>query len=99
MLFQRHPKIEGREQGKNVSLDECHQQFQESHEYGECNRYRCNGCAQHSFHVAEDKDQAHKAQHDDMPGADVSKETDHEDERLGKDPHELDNRHERDREF
>ena len=99
MLFHGHPEIKSRKKRENVCLDECHQQFQESHEYAESNGYRGNGRTQHAFDIAENKDQAHEAEDDDMPGGNVSKETDHEDERLGNNSHELDNGHERYREF
>ena len=76
-LFHGHPEIEGREKGEDVRLDECHQQFQEPHEYAEGNGYRRHGDPERAFDVAENKDQAHEAEDDDMPGAHVRKETDH----------------------
>lgn len=99
MLFHGHAEVEGRKKGENVGLDECDKQFKEAHENPEGHGYRRNGHSQGAFDISENKDQAHEAQDDDMPGADVSKETDHEDERLGKYAKEFDERHQRYREF
>jgi len=93
MLFHGHSEIEGGKECENISLDECHQQFQEAHEYAESNGYRRNGHTQHAFDISEDKDQAHEAQDDDMPGGNVRKKTDHEDERLGENAKEFDEWH------
>ena len=94
MLFHGHSEVKGGKECENISLDECHQQFQEAHEYSESHGYRRYSDPKRAFDIAENKDQAHETQDDDMPGAHVSKETDHEDEWLGKDPHDLDNGHE-----
>jgi hypothetical protein len=99
MLFHGHAEVEGRKKGENVGLDECDKKFQESHEYSEGNGYRRNGHTQGAFYISENKDQAHEAQDNDMPRADVRKETDHEDERLGENAKEFDERHQRYREF
>ena len=99
MLFHGHSEIEGRKKSKYVCLDESYKQFQETHEYAEGNGYRRNGRTQCAFDVSEDKDQAHETEDNNMPGGDVRKETDHENERLGKDPQELDKRHQRNGEF
>ena len=99
MLFHSHAKVECRKQCENVCLDESHQQFKEPHEYAESNGYRRHCRTQHAFDIAENKDQAHETKDNDMPCRDVGKETDHEDERLGEYPEEIDKRHQRDREF
>ena len=87
MFFNSHSKVEGCEKSENVSLDECHQQFQETHKYSECNGNRCHRHPQHDLHLTENKDQAHKAQDNDMPCTHVCKKTNHEYERLGEHPH------------
>lgn len=99
MLFHRHPEIKGRKKCENVGLDKCHQQFQEAHEYAESHGYRRDRQPERAFDIPENEDKAHETEDDNMPGAHVSKETDHEDEWLGKDAEQLNERHQRQREF
>ena len=72
VLFHGPAEIHRRQQGKNVSLQQSHEQFQEVHEDGEDHAYRPQGQA------LKNEDQGEQAQDNNVAGGNVGKQPDHQ---------------------
>ena len=90
-LVGRLTEVDGGQEGENKRLQERNQEFQavhENHEGGRKDAYAVTGGHRLSS-LAENEDQAHERQDDDMSRADVRRQTDHQHDRLQEHAHNL----------
>ena len=84
MLLHGQRDEERTQHHEDKGLQECHQQFQKTHEYGKW--YGHQGSFETSSEaftcVAEDEDQAYQAEDNDVSGCDIGEQSDHEGEGL-----------------
>ena len=98
-FFYRHAEVQRRKQREHVSLNEGYQQFEERHEDGKQHRQHRRAVAHRHVHLAEEEDEAEKADDDDVPCGDVGEQTNHQHERLDENAQQFDERHQRQREL
>ena len=98
-LLLRQTDEDGREQGEDVCLKECDEQFETVHEDGEENGDDSHRPVYEGPHLCRNEDDACKAEDDGVPGHDVGEQTDHQREGFCEDSHEFDKGNDRDRYF
>ena len=100
MFLYRHSKVKGGEKGKHISLNECNQQFKQTHKYRKGYRKTYTySKSQECVDIPENKDQTDKPKDDRMTCRNVGKETNHQHKRLCKYSNDLNDGHEWYREF
>ena len=73
-LVNSHADIKGGEHGEHKRLDVCHQTFQHADEHTENNRNHRNTCTNtHGNGIADDEDDDHKTQDDNVTGSHIGK--------------------------
>lgn len=90
---------DGREEREYIGLEEYDQYLENLHSQSEEDGEHSHPGSESRADGAEHKDQSHEHQFDDMSRQDIGKETDHQGERFGEYPNELEERHKRDRAF
>ena len=90
-LVGRLTEVDGGQEGENKRLQERNQEFQAVHENHEGGREDANAVTggHRLSSLAENEDQAHERQDDDVSRADVRRQTDHQHDRLQEHAHNL----------